>query len=129
MKNGFVLALLWLVDIPSAWDVEKGNLDGAGIRPTMLVSLTAPKEGAKDFTGPYHYLGGRFISKKMESKWGLSLPDFPGTDQCVKLNGHPNEGSGAAATGSAATSEAKKQDIGAKMDKHFMKNVVSQSLA
>ncbi|KAF9207037.1 hypothetical protein BGZ49_001316 [Haplosporangium sp. Z 27] len=51
------------VDIPSAWDVEKGNLNNTGFQPTMLVSLTAPKEGVKDFKGLYHYLGGRFISK------------------------------------------------------------------
>ncbi|OAQ22638.1 YjeF N-terminal domain-like protein [Linnemannia elongata AG-77] len=74
------------VDIPSAWDVEKGNIHGEGFQPSMLVSLTAPKEGAKDFNGKHHYLGGRFISRKMEEKWGLNLPQFPGTDQCVRLN-------------------------------------------
>ncbi|KAF9109941.1 NAD(P)H-hydrate epimerase, partial [Mortierella sp. AM989] len=50
------------VDIPSAWDVEKGNVKGSGFQPAMLVSLTAPKEGARSFEGLHHYLGGRFIS-------------------------------------------------------------------
>ena len=50
------------VDNPSGWDVENGpqNLEEA-IEPEMLVSLTAPKRGARFFKGPYHYLGGRFV--------------------------------------------------------------------
>ena len=27
----------------------------------MLISLTAPKKGAKGFDGAHHYLGGRFV--------------------------------------------------------------------
>lgn len=38
------------VDIPSGWDVEKGDASGQGMRPDMLVSLTAPKLAAKTFT-------------------------------------------------------------------------------
>lgn len=34
---------------------------GDGLRPDMLISLTAPKLGAKHFQGKYHYIGGRFI--------------------------------------------------------------------
>lgn len=34
---------------------------GDGLRPEMLISLTAPKLGAKHFQGKYHYIGGRFI--------------------------------------------------------------------
>ncbi|KAF9914534.1 hypothetical protein BX616_008095 [Lobosporangium transversale] len=90
----------------------------------MLVSLTAPKEGAKDFQGPFHYLGGRFISKKMEKKWELNLPPFPGTDQCVKLNESP------ISTGAKVDHPEKKQgDVAKKMDQHFMDNVVSQAFA
>ena len=50
------------VDNPSGWDVEDGpqNLEEA-LEPEMLVSLTAPKRGARFFKGPYHYLGGRFV--------------------------------------------------------------------
>ena len=48
------------VDIPSGWDVEKGNAVGIGLNPDVLLSLTAPKLGVKDFTGR-HFLGGRFV--------------------------------------------------------------------
>ena len=50
------------VDIPSGWDVEKGNIFGVGLRPNVLISLTAPKEGVVDFRGK-HFLGGRFVPK------------------------------------------------------------------
>ncbi len=49
------------VDIPSGWHVENGDETGDGLRPDMLVSLTAPKRGARFFNGPFHYLGGRFV--------------------------------------------------------------------
>jgi NAD(P)H-hydrate epimerase len=48
------------VDIPSGWNVEKGNETGAGLEPAMLISLTAPKLCAEAFTG-VHYVGGRFV--------------------------------------------------------------------
>ncbi|KAF9087570.1 NAD(P)H-hydrate epimerase [Mortierella sp. AD031] len=114
------------VDIPSAWDVEKGNVRGEGFQPSMLVSLTAPKEGAKDFTGVHHYLGGRFISKKMEAKWGLNLPKFPGTDQCVRLSGQPQS---AAAVETKSGPKGGVGGVGDKMDRHFMDNIVSQAFA
>ncbi|KAF9582823.1 hypothetical protein BGW38_010715 [Lunasporangiospora selenospora] len=44
-------------------DAIFGNLDGEGFQPNMLVSLTAPKQGAAGYTG-LHYLGGRFITEK-----------------------------------------------------------------
>ena len=50
------------VDIPSGWDVEKGNVLGIGLQPSVLISLTAPKEGVVDFVGR-HFLGGRFVTK------------------------------------------------------------------
>lgn len=50
------------VDIPSGWDVENGNKEGIGLNPDVLISLTAPKEGVKLFTGR-HFLGGRFVPK------------------------------------------------------------------
>lgn len=50
------------VDIPSGWDVERGNAEGVGLNPDVLISLTAPKEGVKSFPGR-HFLGGRFIPK------------------------------------------------------------------
>lgn len=50
------------VDIPSGWDVEEGNKHGVGLEPDVLISLTAPKEGAREFKGR-HWLGGRFVPK------------------------------------------------------------------
>lgn len=50
------------VDIPSGWDVEKGNEAGVGLETDVLISLTAPKEGAKNFKGR-HFLGGRFVTR------------------------------------------------------------------
>ncbi|KAG0224956.1 NAD(P)H-hydrate epimerase [Actinomortierella wolfii] len=100
------------VDIPSAWDVEKGNINDS-FHPEMLVSLTAPKEGARDFRGPHHFLGGRFISKNFDKKWGLNLPEYPGTDHCVRLE---------------VPKASPPKDIAEKMDQHFLRNVVSESV-
>jgi NAD(P)H-hydrate epimerase len=60
------------VDIPSGWDVERGDeaasdADAGGLGvpvlyPDVLVSLTAPKEGVWKITGR-HFLGGRFVPK------------------------------------------------------------------
>ncbi|KAI5122852.1 hypothetical protein M0805_003146 [Coniferiporia weirii] len=88
------------VDIPSGWDVEKGKIpfnveDVArgqkggetvfeGLEPDVLVSLTAPKLGAKEFKGR-HILGGRFVSKKLEEKYELNIPEYPGYEQIVEL--------------------------------------------
>uniref|UniRef100_A0A8C5QAY0 NAD(P)H-hydrate epimerase n=1 Tax=Leptobrachium leishanense TaxID=445787 RepID=A0A8C5QAY0_9ANUR len=71
------------VDIPSGWDVEKGNPDG--IQPDMLISLTAPKQSARHFTGRYHYLGGRFVPVALQEKYKLNLPSYPETDCVLKL--------------------------------------------
>ncbi|KAK7689983.1 hypothetical protein QCA50_006624 [Cerrena zonata] len=72
------------VDIPSGWDVEKGNAAGVGLNPDVLISLTAPKEGAREFKGR-HFLGGRFVTKAMEEKFSLHLPHYPNFDQIVEL--------------------------------------------
>jgi NAD(P)H-hydrate epimerase len=50
------------VDIPSGWDVEKGPLTADSLNPSILISLTAPKLGSKEFKGK-HFLGGRFVPK------------------------------------------------------------------
>ncbi|XP_065063932.1 NAD(P)H-hydrate epimerase-like [Rhopilema esculentum] len=71
------------VDVPSGWDVEKGNPDG--IKPDTLVSLTAPKLCANLFNG-CHYLGGRFVPQSLAEKYQLNLPEYPGTECCVLLN-------------------------------------------
>ncbi|GFU21435.1 NAD(P)H-hydrate epimerase [Nephila pilipes] len=71
------------VDIPSGWDVEKG--DENGIKPEFLISLTAPKMCATNFKGKHHWLGGRFVPSSLAEKYELCLPPYPGTDCCVKL--------------------------------------------
>lgn len=74
------------VDVPSGWDVEKGDVDGTGIKnPAVVVSLSAPKLCMQFFSG-VHYLGGRFVPPKMAEEMGLDLPAFPGCDPVVKLN-------------------------------------------
>ncbi|KAF9061463.1 YjeF N-terminal domain-containing protein [Rhodocollybia butyracea] len=72
------------VDIPSGWDVEEGNVEGVGLQPDVLVSLTAPKLGVRSFRGR-HFVGGRFIPKSLEEKFELNLPEYPGSDQIVEL--------------------------------------------
>ncbi|KAF9974761.1 hypothetical protein BGZ73_001787 [Actinomortierella ambigua] len=118
------------VDIPSAWDVEKGNINDS-FHPEMLVSLTAPKEGARAFRGPHHFLGGRFISKKFDEEWGLNLPEYPGTDQCVRLetpsSSKPSCTTTATTPASTSTS-SKASSVAKQMDQHFMRNVVSDSV-
>lgn len=74
------------IDIPSGWSVEDGPPTEGGIKPEMLVSLTAPKLCAKKFEGKYHYLGGRFIPKKLDKAYSLNLPEYPGTDLILLLN-------------------------------------------
>ncbi|XP_023617327.1 NAD(P)H-hydrate epimerase isoform X2 [Myotis lucifugus] len=71
------------IDIPSGWDVEKGN--PGGIQPDLLISLTAPKKSATHFTGRYHYLGGRFVPPALEKKYQLNLPPYPDTECVYRL--------------------------------------------
>ncbi|EJD52289.1 YjeF N-terminal domain-like protein [Auricularia subglabra TFB-10046 SS5] len=85
------------VDIPSGWDVDGGKpkaalpVDGASggkkapaLEPAVLISLTAPKQGVREFKGR-HFLGGRFVPKYLEEKYQLALPKYPGSDQVVEL--------------------------------------------
>ncbi|KAM7520824.1 hypothetical protein LguiB_019786 [Lonicera macranthoides] len=77
------------IDIPSGWHVEEGDTSGEGIKPDMLVSLTAPKLCAKKFGGPHHFLGGRFVPPSIVDKFKLQLPPYPGTSMCVRLGKVP----------------------------------------
>ncbi|KAJ7486225.1 YjeF N-terminal domain-containing protein [Mycena galericulata] len=72
------------VDIPSGWDVEAGNEAGVGLKPDVLVSLTAPKEGVKLFRGQ-HFLGGRFVPRTLDERFQLNLPAYPGYEQIVDI--------------------------------------------
>lgn len=73
------------VDIPSGWDVERGPPAEGGISPQMLVSLTAPKKCAASFQGKFHYLGGRFVPRKLETQYELNLPEYSGTSFVIRL--------------------------------------------
>ncbi|PRP81102.1 apolipoprotein A-I-binding protein-like, partial [Planoprotostelium fungivorum] len=72
------------VDIPSGWDVEKGNTIGS-FEPQLLISLTAPKICARQITSARHFVGGRFVPKSLADRYELNLPPYPSTDQCVEL--------------------------------------------
>lgn len=78
------------IDIPSGWHVEEGDVSGEGIQPDMLVSLTAPKLCAKKFSGPHHFLGGRFVPPSIVDKFKLQLPPYPGTSMCVRIGKAPH---------------------------------------
>ncbi|KAJ1563293.1 hypothetical protein HK405_002587, partial [Cladochytrium tenue] len=39
---------------------------------------------ARHFGGP-HFLGGRFVPPALAKRFDLTLPDYPGTEQCVQL--------------------------------------------
>lgn len=73
------------VDVPSGWDVEKGDTGSLGLKPDLLISLTAPKICAKQFQGRFHYLGGRFIPAAVQEKYQLNLPEYPGIQTILKL--------------------------------------------
>ncbi|VFQ95676.1 unnamed protein product [Cuscuta campestris] len=77
------------VDIPSGWHVEEGDLSSEGIKPDMLVSLTAPKLCAKRYCGPHHFLGGRFVPSSIIDKYKLQLPSYPGASMCVRIGKPP----------------------------------------
>ncbi|KAL4558996.1 hypothetical protein LXL04_031126 [Taraxacum kok-saghyz] len=77
------------IDIPSGWHVEQGDTSGDGIKPDMLVSLTAPKQCAKSFSGSHHFLGGRFVPRSIVDKFKLELPSYPGSSMCVRIGKAP----------------------------------------
>jgi NAD(P)H-hydrate epimerase len=60
------------VDVPSGWNVDEGDVAGTGFVPDVLVSLTAPKESAKNFQGR-HFVGGRFLSPRMAEKYNVKV--------------------------------------------------------
>ncbi|MFT7818763.1 yjeF N-terminal domain-containing protein 3-like isoform X2, partial [Arapaima gigas] len=70
------------VDMPSGWDVEEPREDG--LQPEMLMSLSAPKKCAANFSGR-HFVAGRFLPYDIQKKYDLNLPPFPSTDCLVQL--------------------------------------------
>jgi len=73
------------IDVPSGWDVEKGDINNTNLKPDFLISLTAPKLCSQHFQGRFHYLGGRFVPRPLYQKYDLHLPVYPGLDSFVKL--------------------------------------------
>ena len=59
------------VDIPSGFDVVKGNINNT-FTPKYLISLTLPKLCTKDFKGE-HYLGGRFVPNLLYEKLNIKV--------------------------------------------------------
>ena len=76
------------IDVPSGWDVSKGDILKTGLSPQVLVSLSAPKECSLFFQGTHHFLGGRFIPPRYQDKYPAlkGLPAYQGTDQVVLLD-------------------------------------------
>ena len=73
------------VDVPSSWDVDSGDILGTGFMPDALVSLTAPKLCAKNFSGR-HFVGGRFLSPTLSKKYGVRMPPFEGVSQVMEVS-------------------------------------------
>ncbi|KAM5191576.1 yjeF N-terminal domain-containing protein 3 [Mantella aurantiaca] len=71
------------LDIPSGWDVEAGNTEG--INPEVLISLSAPKRCAIQFSGKHHFVAGRFLPYDIQKKFELNLPKYSGTDFVVEI--------------------------------------------
>eukprot|EP00126_Sphaerothecum_destruens_P010657 Sdes_comp20788_c0_seq1m16952 len=76
------------IDVPSGWDVERGDVYQTGFQPDMLVSLTIPKLCAQYFSGRYHFLGGRFCPASLFQQYNLSIPSFPGHQPCVDVSSY-----------------------------------------
>ncbi|KAJ3108495.1 hypothetical protein HK100_003429 [Physocladia obscura] len=75
------------VDIPSGWDVDKGYdiSSPQGIKnPYALLSLTAPKYCARFFQGR-HFIGGRFVTPFVQQNFGVDIPNYHGSHQCVEI--------------------------------------------
>ena len=74
------------VDVPSGWNIDEGpHCDDVCLNVDVLVSLSAPKHCSKHFKG-VHYLGGRFMPKQICEKFGLALPKYSGSAQCVRID-------------------------------------------
>jgi hypothetical protein len=100
-QNGDQGTKIVSVDVPSSWDVDGGDILGTGFVPDALVSLTAPKLCAKDFSGR-HFVGGRFLSPTLSKKYGVRMPPYQGVSQVMEVSetASANGSAGGAATDS-----------------------------
>ena len=60
------------VDVPSGWNVDQGDVRGSGFLPEVLISLTTPKESARNFQGR-HFCGGRFLPPALAEKYNVRV--------------------------------------------------------
>jgi hydroxyethylthiazole kinase-like uncharacterized protein yjeF len=77
------------VDVPSGWNVNKGNIySNSGIRaPNAVVSLSAPKLCTLTLPSScWHYLGGRFVPPFLSKDLGFDIPRYPGSSSVVILS-------------------------------------------
>lgn len=77
--------LTFSVDVPSGWNVDKGDVANTGFVPDVLISLTTPKHCSKDFKGR-HFVGGRFLPPKLAEKYGVQMPPYPGVSQVMEIS-------------------------------------------
>ena len=72
------------VDIPSGWDVNKGDIHNTAFRPQGVISLTTPKLCMEGYAGR-HYVGGRFVPPAVKRAFNLEIPDYgSGTSQVAR---------------------------------------------
>ena len=67
--------------------IATGNFatSASGLKPHVLVSLTAPKLGSRGFAGP-HYLGGRFVPPALAAELGFELAaTYAGAAQVARI--------------------------------------------
>jgi NAD(P)H-hydrate epimerase len=79
------------VDVPSGWNVDEGDVAGTGFVPDVLVSLTTPKESARQFKGR-HFVGGRFLPPKLAEKYQVQMPPYPGVSQVMEVTRNHDTG-------------------------------------
>lgn len=58
---------------------------GHNFMPEYLVSLTAAKPCVRHYKGRRHFVGGRFLSRDVATKYGLDVPDYKGVDQIAEV--------------------------------------------
>ena len=78
------------VDIPSGWHVDKGDIHEHHYvkRVDAIISLTAPKSCAAvaEERGVTHYVGGRFVPKKLCQELDFQVPTYSGVNGITRLN-------------------------------------------
>lgn len=73
------------VDVPSGWHVNEGDVTDSGFVPDAVISLTAPKECMRTYTGR-HFVGGRFLPPALAEKYQVRMPPYPGVAQVLQVS-------------------------------------------